>query len=238
MAEWNKVKISDEAIRIAAETNNISQDDAFDRLLELLEIGEHAIFKGVENGIDKYRLENEYLFVKDQVLVSYSQRHNYSFRLRSELHYAEDGRCEKCGRPMDKQAVMVQRKDETVFNDFNNYVLVCPDCNQGKPDRLIKATFHESAIVAYQEARNISLEQAKEELDSSKNNFVLLLPKKKKDWVYWGPRIGQFRLIKNQLFAIVLDKAPEPCLERRPQARSRRWNAIANQEVAVAKENN
>jgi hypothetical protein len=235
MPIWNKIQISDKAVEIAAKINGIPEEEAFDRLLELLENASFSKFKGIDQGMEQYRLENEYLYVKDQILVHYSQRKYYSKKLRLALHQAEDGRCEKCGRPMDKQAVCVQRKDESVFNDFNNYVLLCPDCDNGKPDVLNQATFAEETIIRYQEARNITFEEAQEELLSTKNNLVLI-NFIKGNRHYWAPKLGIFILVDNVLKLVQLENDPMPVIERKPQARSRRWTVV-DQEVAASIEN-
>lgn len=180
-----------------------------------------------------YRLENEYLYIKGQLLVNYSRRKYYSKKLRRELHYAEDGRCEKCGRPMDKNVVMVRRKDETVFNDFNNYILLCPDCDMGRPDRLQSASFAKKTIVQYQEARKISFEDALQELLVTKDHLVLLNVLDKHKRFYWAPKLGKFLLNKNILYLVQLYDSPAPVLERKPQVRSRRW-IESIQEVAAA----
>ena len=234
---WNKVQISDKAIQTAAQMNGISEEEAFDRLLELLENAHFAKFKGIDQGAELYRLENEYLYVKEQILVNYSRRKYYSKKLRRELHFAEDGRCEICGRPMDKQAVRVQRKDKTIFNDFNNYILLCPDCDEGRPDRLHAASFTKNTVVKYQEARNISFEDAQKELLATKNNLVLLKVKDKYKRFYWGPKLGIFILNSrtNTLRLFKINRSPAPVLEIRPQKRSRRWGC-SNQEVAAAYE--
>lgn len=174
-------------------------------------------------GAELYRLENEYLYIKGQLLVNYSRRKYYSKKLRRELHYAEDGRCEKCGRPMAKNVVRVRRKDETVFNDFNNYILLCPDCDMGRPDRLQSASFAKKTIVQYQEARKISFEDALQELLVTKDHLVLLNVLDKHKRFYWAPKLGKFLLNKNILYLVQLYDSPAPVLERKPQVRSRRW---------------
>jgi hypothetical protein len=228
MPEWNKVQIQDGALKAASEMNKISEDDAFDLLLELLENAHFAVYKGTDpEGIEIYRLENDYLYIQGTSFINYSMRTNYSRKLRQQLHMAEDGRCEKCGLPMDKVVVSVKRRDLSVFNDFNNYILLCPDCNRGKSNPLDHAEFVKKTIAQYQQTRNISLEDAHNELMVTRSNLVLIYIAKKDLYrLYWAPGLGIFNLNNKCLYLNRHIESPKPVLERRPQARSRRWNSL------------
>lgn len=223
MPDWNKIHISDEAINITSQLNDLSEEDAFDHLLHLLENANSAKFKGEDEcGVKIYRLENEYLYVKEQQLINYSRRNNYSKKIRLEVHAAEDGRCEQCGRPMHKWVIRIRRKDQEIFNEFNNYVLLCPDCDQNSEDPLIHAQIEHASLISYQAARGVSFEDAYKELRVTKDNLVLISLQKENSRLYWAPGLGRFILQNNILKLDYLEDSPMPVLQRKPQARSRR----------------
>ncbi|MEK5257646.1 HNH endonuclease signature motif containing protein [Paenibacillus sp. FSL F4-0125] len=227
MPNWKKIQITDEAIESAHRMNSsISKDDAFDLLLDLIENGEHAKFKGIDqDGVECYRLENEYIYINNNLLVNYSRRNRYSLKTVTEIHAAEDGRCENCGRAMDKRAVQIRRIDPFIFNELSNYVLLCPDCMINQPDVLEDAKFAEATIERYQEIQSVSLDQAIRELDIIKNNLVLLLVKggRRK---YWLPSLGVFTYHQGELSIESFYKNVNPPLEKKLQKRSRRWSEI------------
>lgn len=223
MPNWKKIQITDEAIENAHRMNSISRDDAFDLLLDLIENGENAKFKETDqDGVECYRLENEYMYIKNNLLVNYSLRTRYSLKTVTEIHAAEDGRCENCGRAMDKRSVQIRRIDPSIFNELSNYVLLCPDCMVNQPDVLEDAKFTEIAIEHYREIRGISLDQAIRELDIIKSNLVLLLVKggRRK---YWLPSLGIFTFNQGELSIGHFYKNVNPSFEKKPQQRSRRW---------------
>lgn len=215
MPTWNKVQLSDEAIRSAATKNSISTESAFDLLLDLIENAEHAKYKGSDpDGVELYRLENEYLYISGQLLVNYSRRKGYSLNTIYKVHEAEDGRCEECGRGMDKKVARVKRIDMTIFNDLNNYALLCPDCNKGRPDLLENAIFEEKTIKLYQDARNISLPEAQHELLTTKNNLVIIKEYGSRTRYYWAVGLGVFLLQDGSLKIKRLYEEPKPLLEK------------------------
>jgi hypothetical protein len=224
---WNKIQITDEAIESARGMNSITKDDAFDLLLDLIENGEHAKFKGVDpKGVELYRLENEYLYITDNLLVNYSRRKQYSRKTIREVHAAEDGRCEGCGRAMDKNIAHIRRIDPLIFNEMNNYALVCLDCMRNQPDVLEDATFAETAIDRYREIRGgIALDQAMRELNAIKKSLVLFEVSggRRK---YWLPSLGLFSFHQGELSINHVYKNATPVLEQRPQQRSRRWAEV------------
>ncbi|WP_375102223.1 hypothetical protein ACDZ28_00030 (plasmid) [Paenibacillus sp. RS8] len=224
MPDWKKIQITDEAIEKAHRMNSISKDDAFDLLLDLIENGESAKFKGTDqDGIELYRLENEYMYINDNLLVNYSRRNRYSLKIATEIHAAEDGRCENCRRAMDKRVVQIRKIDPFIFNELSNYVLLCPDCMMNQPDVLENAKFTELAIERYQEIRGISLEQSISELDLIKKNLVLLVVDggRRK---YWFPSLGVFTFHQGQLSIEHFYKDVNPSFEKKPQQRSRKWS--------------
>jgi len=223
MPSWNKIQITDEAIESARGMNSITKDDAFDLLLDLIENGEHAKFKGNDQkGFETYRIENEYLYISDNLLVNYNRRKRYSLKTIREVHAAEDGRCEGCGRAMDKKAVQIRRIDPLIFNEMNNYALMCPDCMKNQPDVLKEASFAESAIERYRTVRDIPLDQAMRELIIIKKNLVLfeISGGRRK---YWLPGLGMFSFHQGELTIDHIYKNVTPTLEQKPQQRSRRW---------------
>lgn len=223
MPNWNKIQITDEAIESAGRMNSITKDDAFDLLLDLIENGEHAKYKGADpKGIELYRLENEYLYINENLLVNYSRRKRYSLKTIKEVHAAEDGRCEGCGRPMDKKAAQIRRINPLIFNELNNYALLCPDCMRNQPDVLEDAVFTETAIERYRGIRDIPLDQAVHELELIKKNLVLLEVSggRRK---YWLSGFGIFLFHQGELKIQNVYKKTTMALEQKPQQRSRRW---------------
>jgi hypothetical protein len=224
---WNKIQITDESIESARGMNSITKDDAFDLLLDLIENGEHAKFKGVDpKGVELYRLENEYLYINDNLLVNYSRRKQYSRKTIMAVHAAEDGRCESCGRGMDKNAAQIRRIDPLIFNVMNNYALQCPDCMRQEPDVLEDAKFTEADIRRYQEIRGISLDQAIRELDIIKRNLVLL-EVARGHRKYWLPGLGLLKFHQGELSINYVYKNVNPAFEKKPQQRSRRWAELS-----------
>lgn len=221
MVQWNKVCISDEAIQSAAEWNGITRDKAFDMLLDLLELGHHARFRGSHLGLELYRIENEYLYLKDMTLVRYGRRKHYSRQLQDQLHEAEDGCCEGCGRRMTKNVVRIKRIDNDIYHDINNYNLLCPDCEQGTPDALKLAIIDPNSIEQYKCLREISLVQAENELLASCDNMILEQCDEDSR-VYDAPRLGKLLLEKKKLHFIEIESNPQPLLKKISQKRSRR----------------
>lgn len=225
MPIWNKVQITDQAIaRVCEHMNDISEEEAFDLLLDLIENAEHAKFKGIDSvGADIFRLENEYLYIKNNSLVDYSKRSGYARKTVAVIHELEDGRCERCGRGMDKKAASLLRINTNIFHDLNNYTLLCPDCMLGQPDKLLTAEYTESTILKYQEVRNISLPEALDELKKIKNNLVLLIGRNNRR-LYWFNNLGLFSLVNDSIHLIHIYKNINPDFKKREQLRSRRWN--------------
>jgi hypothetical protein len=54
---------------------------------------------------------------------------------------AEDGRCEACGRAMDKRWARVARLDDSQSWTPENLQLFCLDCKAHRPDPLQQATY-------------------------------------------------------------------------------------------------
>lgn len=227
MIPWNKLHISDEAIQSAAEWNGITDDEAFDLLLALLECAHHAKFRGSDRGLELYRIENEYLYVKDMTLIRYGRRKYYSRQLREQLHEAEDGCCEGCGRRMTNNVVRVKRFDKNVYHDFNNYILLCPDCEQGNPDAVKQATIERSSFEQYKHARGISLQQAENELLVTCDNMIFDHCDEYSR-VYDAPRLGSLLLENKALRIIGIEPVPQPLLKKIPQKRSRRRKVEQN----------
>ena len=67
---------------------------------------------------------------------------------------AEDGRCEACGRPMDKNCAQVGRDKR------GERRLVCPDCKAGQPDPLAVAIVGPKTAARLAAALGTTLEAA------------------------------------------------------------------------------
>lgn len=223
---WSKIEVTEKAIQSAAKSYGMSEEESFDFLLDLLEHGEKAWLEGIEHtsGVYLYRIEKDYLRIKENKLIHCYREKRYPKHLRFKVHKAEDGRCEECGRPMDKKAAYIKPLDETIINKFRNYALLCPDCFEGAADPLEEALISEVAITAYQIKRGNTFEEAKNELLITRKNLVLLQVKENVR-EYWAPRLGIFFLIDGVLYLKQVEESPVPVLERKPQERSRRWES-------------
>lgn len=134
---------------------------------------------------------------------------------------AEDGRCEACGRPMDKTCAQVGRDTR------GERRLVCPDCKAQQPDPLAAAIVGPKTARQVAAALGTTQDAASAWLAAGLRTAGVLLRLQEGRRIYWLPGIG--------LFALYLDRPGRPPtiggplgplpreleIRRKPQARTR-----------------
>ena len=135
---------------------------------------------------------------------------------------AEDGRCEACGRPMDKTCAQVGRDKR------GERRLVCPDCKEQRPDPLAITSVRPKTAAHLAEALDTTLEAATAWLVEGLREHGVLLRLQPHQRVYWLPGVGCFSLLlapgpnRPPLIGGPLGKlAPRPEIRIKPQAGTR-----------------
>ena len=134
---------------------------------------------------------------------------------------AEDGRCEACGRPMDKTCAQVGRDKR------GERRLVCPDCKDQRPDPLATAVAAPKTAAQLAAALGTTAEAAGAWLAEGLRRTGVLLRLQEGRRLYWLPGVGVFPLVSNRESGgppiigspSTLDLYPE--IRSRPQARTR-----------------
>ena len=139
---------------------------------------------------------------------------------------AEDGRCEACGRPMDRKCAKFARVDDSRERTAENLHLLCVDCKARRPDVLSQLVLGEA--VAGQVLGQLGpekTEQATRWLRTVLRRYGVLVWVTRDERAYWLPGIGTFRvaLQADGTAAVVgVERlAAQPELKVRPQARTR-----------------
>src|SRR5919199_6227600 len=101
---------------------------------------------------------------------------------------AEDGRCEACGRPMDKSCARTGRDQR------GERRLVCPDCKDQRPDPLAAAVVGPKTAEQVAEALGTTLEAASAWLAEGLRATGVLLRFQEGQRTYWLPGVGTFAL--------------------------------------------
>ena len=139
---------------------------------------------------------------------------------------AESGRCEACGRAMDRRCARVARVDDARPDwTAGNLHLVCPDCKDRRPDPLAGpltvAPELAAALTTALGVPGLDADAAEWLCIMLRRHAVLLMPGPRK---YWLPGLGTFVLavgpygggrLRGELYG------PEAVLRVRPQARTR-----------------
>src|ERR671933_2799385 len=99
---------------------------------------------------------------------------------------AEDGRCEACGRPMDKTCARTGRDRR------GDRRLVCPDCKEQRPDPLIAAIVAQKTAEHVAAVRGTPLEAAATWLADGLRAYGVLVPLQASRRLYWLPGVGVF----------------------------------------------
>jgi len=109
---------------------------------------------------------------------------------------AEDGRCEACGRPMDKTCAQVGR------DKHGERRLVCPDCKTQQPDPLAVALVGPKTAAQLAAALGTTLEAAGTWLTDGLRAAGVLVRLQEGVRIYWLPGVG--------IFALHLDRPGRP----------------------------
>jgi hypothetical protein len=134
---------------------------------------------------------------------------------------AEDGRCEACGRPMDKTCARVGRDKR------GERRLVCPDCKTQQPDPLATAVVSPKTAAQLAAALGTTLEAASTWLTEGLRAAGVLVRLQEGRRIYWLPGVGNFALYLDRPGGPPLIGGPLSPLRReltiriQPQARTR-----------------
>ena len=134
---------------------------------------------------------------------------------------AEDGRCEACGRPMDKTCAQVGRDKR------GDRRLVCPDCKEQRPDPLAAAVVSPKTAGQVATALGITPEAASAWLAQGLRAAGVLLRLQEGRRMDWLPGVGTFALYLDRPGRPPLIGGPPGPLHReleirvKPQARTR-----------------
>ena len=134
---------------------------------------------------------------------------------------AEDGRCEACGRPMDRTLARTGRDRR------GDQRLVCPDCKERRPDPLAAAIVGPKTAGQVAEALGTTVEAASAWLAAGLRAAGVLLREADGQRTYWLPGVGHFALYVDRPGRSPLIGGPLGPLHRelqirvKPQARTR-----------------
>jgi hypothetical protein len=134
---------------------------------------------------------------------------------------AEDGRCEACGRPIDKSCARTGRDKR------GDRRLVCPDCKDQRPDPLAAAVVGPKTARQVAEALSTTLEAASAWLTEGLCAAGVLLRVQESWRAYWLPGVGTFGLSLGRpgrpprIGGPLGRLAPQPEVRFKPQARTR-----------------
>jgi hypothetical protein len=110
---------------------------------------------------------------------------------------AEDGRCEACGRAMDKRWARVARLDDSQSWTPENLQLLCLDCKAHRPDPLQQATYLLGDEIAAQVLGQLAPEQlalAGRWLGEQLRRYGVVISSGKEFRRYWLPGVATFTL--------------------------------------------
>ena len=147
---------------------------------------------------------------------------------------AEDGRCEACGRPMDKTCAQVGRDKR------GERRLVCPDCKAVQPDPLAAAVVGPKTAGVLAATLGTTLDAASTWLATGLRSAGVLLRLQDTRRLYWLPGVGIFSLIPNRqrggpsIIGGPVKLEPRPEIRTRPQARTRGLPRLRQPGVAPA----
>lgn len=142
-----------------------------------------------------------------------------------EVWEAEDGRCEACGRAMDRSCACFARVDSR-RREFaaSNLHLLCPDCKNRAPDPLRQVVLSRVVLQQTGARRQQQPEEAAAWLQQALWQDGVLV--RQGEWLrnYWLPGVGNFSLrLRPEGAPIVVQAHWGRSLEirKRPQARTR-----------------
>jgi hypothetical protein len=141
---------------------------------------------------------------------------------------AEDGRCEACGRPMDKRWARVTRLDDSQPPTEANLHLLCVDCKARQPDPLRRPRVVLSGEIAAQVLGELAPEQlqlAGRWLGEQLRRYGVLVSSGQAFRRYWLPGVATFAVrFPDERTVEVIDVqkvADAPQVRVRPQERTR-----------------
>jgi ssDNA-binding Zn-finger/Zn-ribbon topoisomerase 1 len=152
--DWPRVEVSDKTIKRIAEFMKLSEEEAFDRAMDILECHdqfrtntrwiyrEHLKKKFRGNWIHAawHSFENVQIGIENNrwTRIYYSEEYVYlPEELKQEIYLAEDGRCEECGQAMHYRVAHFKKRNWTIFGEKDNIMLVCYCCAHGRSNMLL-----------------------------------------------------------------------------------------------------
>ena len=140
--------------------------------------------------------------------------------------WAEDGRCEACGRAMDKRCATVVFIDKRAAPTTDNLQLFCVDCKGRRPDFLAQLV-----LTPEVDARLVALvgpeqaQRASRWLRSNLQRCGVILSAGRHSRAYWLPGVGTFRVERQEdgraAVTAVEKMHPTPQVKVKPQERTR-----------------
>jgi len=145
-----------------------------------------------------------------------------------EVWAAEDGRCEACGRAMDKSCAEFARVDDS-RRDFtaSNLHLLCVDCKQRKPDILDHLAVATTPAKEMASRLGVSVRQAAQWLGKNmrRHGVIVWVARNKSIRKYWLPGVGTFRIVERPGKATLIEESiwlnKKPNVRIKPQERTR-----------------
>lgn len=152
--DWPRVEVSDKTLLQLAKHMNCSEEEAFDRALDILE--QHENFRIDNRMIYRERLKEKFrgewihlqwhTYENVQIGIENNRwtRVNFSDEvvyvpdhLAQQIYNAEDGRCEECGQAMHFRTAHFGKRDPGIFGDLDNIKLLCYACRHGRSNALL-----------------------------------------------------------------------------------------------------
>jgi len=145
-----------------------------------------------------------------------------------EVWAAEDGRCEACGRPMDRYCTRLARLDDS-RRDFtaDNLQLLCIDCKDCRPDLLEHLAVASAPAKEVAARLGVSVKEAAQWLGKNMRRYGVIVAIAKRGSIrhYWLPGVGTFRVLARPGKPTLIEKSTwlnkEANLKAKPQERTR-----------------
>jgi len=141
---------------------------------------------------------------------------------------AEDGRCEACGRPMDRHWAKVARVDDALPRTADNLHLLCADCKARRPDQLKTRKLVLGEAVAGWVLGQLPAEQlggATQWVAGQLQRYGVIVRLAKDGRSYWLPGVGTFHLQFPDETTAVVERVDHLAEQRevrtKPQERTR-----------------
>lgn len=152
--DWPRVEVADKTVNRLAKFMDISEEQAFDVALDILESNESFRidakwiyreylknkFRGEWIHLQWHTFENLQIGIENNrwTRVNFSDTNLYlPETLKQEIYNAEDGRCEQCGQAMHFRVSFFAKRNWTVFNDPDNFKLLCYCCAKNRNNMLL-----------------------------------------------------------------------------------------------------